>query len=245
MNNLILILLATLLITACVWVAVFLLAFKEEKLKKITLFLVSLSAGSFMGGAFLHILPEAAEEIEAEKLYLIVLASFIFFFFMEKLLHWRHCHKNNCSIHSFGYINLFGDSVHNFIDGLVIASTFAVDVKLGFATTLAIALHEIPQEVGDFGVLIHAGFNKMRALVINYVVALAVVLGGIVGYFISSSVGSIIPSLLPFAAGGFIYIAASDLMPEIRKEPDMKRSISSFLVFILGILFMYALKFME
>ncbi len=236
------IILASLAISLCVWVAVLFLYFKKETLHKITLFLVSLSAGALMGGAFLHLLPEAAQEIETSKLYLIVLAAFIFFFFMEKLLFWRHCHKENCPIHTFGYMNLVGDSLHNFIDGLVIAGAFLVDIKLGIATTIAIAIHEIPQEIGDFGVLIHAGFNKKRALVVNYLVALTVVLGGVVGYFISFSLNNIIPYLLPFAAGGFIYIAASDLMPELRKENNLKRSISSFAVFILGIALMLLVK---
>lgn len=239
------IILATFAITLCVWAAVLLLLLKKDVLAKITLFLVSLSAGSFIGGAFLHLLPEAAEEMEAEKLYLVVLGSFMFFFFLEKLLHWRHCHKADCSIHTFGYMNLFGDSVHNFIDGLVIASTFVVDFKLGLATTFAIALHEIPQEIGDFGVLIHAGFDRLKALSVNYLVALTVVLGGLTGYFLSSSLNSLLPYLLPFAAGGFIYIAASDLMPEIRKEPNLRRSIHSFFVFILGVALMYAVKFLE
>jgi zinc and cadmium transporter len=236
------IILASLAISLCVWVAVLFLYFKKETLHKITLFLVSLSAGALMGGAFLHLLPEAAQEIETSKLYLIVLAAFIFFFFMEKLLFWRHCHKENCPIHTFGYMNLVGDSLHNFIDGLVIAGAFLVDIKLGIATTIAIAIHEIPQEIGDFGVLIHAGFNKKKALVVNYLVALTVVLGGVVGYFISFSLNNIIPYLLPFAAGGFIYIAASDLMPELRKETNLKRSISSFAVFILGIALMLLVK---
>lgn len=237
-----LIILASLAISLCVWVAVLFLYFKKETLHKITLFLVSLSAGALMGGAFLHLLPEAAQEIETSKLYLIVLAAFIFFFFMEKLLFWRHCHKENCPIHTFGYMNLVGDSLHNFIDGLVIAGAFLVDIKLGIATTIAIAIHEIPQEIGDFGVLLHAGFNKKRALVVNYFVALTVVLGGVVGYFMSFTLNNIIPYLLPFAAGGFIYIAASDLMPELRKETNLKRSISSFAVFILGIALMLLVK---
>ncbi|MFH1938342.1 MAG: ZIP family metal transporter [Patescibacteria group bacterium] len=242
MYNLFLIIAASLLISFCVWAAVLFLYFNKETLSKITLFLVSLSAGALMGGAFLHLLPEASHEVETHKLYLIVLIAFIFFFFMEKLLFWRHCHKDNCQIHTFGYMNLFGDALHNFIDGLVIASTFLIDFKLGLATTLAIALHEIPQEIGDFGVLIYAGFKKKKALIINYVVALTVVLGGIVGYFISFSLHNIIPYLLPFAAGGFIYIAASDLMPEIRKESNFKRSVNSFAVFILGIILMFAIK---
>jgi len=236
------IILASLAISSCVWVAVLFLYFKKETLHKITLFLVSLSAGALMGGAFLHLLPEAAQEIETSKLYLIVLAAFIFFFFMEKLLFWRHCHKENCPIHTFGYMNLVGDSLHNFIDGLVIAGAFLVDIKLGIATTIAIAIHEIPQEIGDFGVLIHAGYNKKKALVINYLVALMVVLGGVVGYFMSFTLNNIIPYLLPFAAGGFIYIAASDLMPELRKETNLKKSVGSFVVFILGIALMLLVK---
>lgn len=241
MSVLISTLLACFSISLCVWVAVIFLFFKKETLRKITIFLISLSAGALIGGAFLHLLPEAAEKIEASNLYLIVLAAFIFFFFMEKLLFWRHCHEDNCAVHPMGYMNLMGDSLHNFIDGLVIASTFLIDFKLGIVTTLVIALHEIPQEIGDFGVLIHAGFEKKKALIINYSVALMVVLGGVVGYFISFSVDDIIPYLLPFAAGGFIYIAASDLMPEIRKERNLKKSISSFVIFMLGIVLMFLL----
>ena len=233
---------ATFLISLCVWLAVIFLYFKKDTLNKITIFLVSLSAGALMGGAFIHLLPEAASEVEINKLFLMVLVAFIFFFFMEKLLFWRHCHKEECPVHTFGYMNLFGDALHNFIDGLVIASTFLIDFKLGLATTFAIAIHEIPQEIGDFGVLIHAGFNKKKALIINYLVALTVVLGGIVGYFISFSLHNIIPYLLPFAAGGFIYIAASDLMPELRKEKNLVRSINSFLIFILGIILMFTVK---
>ncbi|MFA5155127.1 MAG: ZIP family metal transporter [Patescibacteria group bacterium] len=242
MITLLFIVLACLAISLCVWIAVIFLYFKKETLQKITLFLVSLSAGALMGGAFLHLLPEAAQEIETNKLYLIVLIAFISFFFMEKLLFWRHCHKENCLIHTFGYMNLVGDSLHNFIDGLVIASTFLIDIKLGLVTTLAIAIHEIPQEIGDFGVLIHAGFNKKKALIINYLVALTVVIGGVVGYFASFKLHNIIPYLLPFAAGGFIYIAASDLMPELRKETNLKKSFGSFVIFILGIVLMLLVK---
>ncbi|HBA36273.1 TPA: ZIP family metal transporter [Candidatus Falkowbacteria bacterium] len=245
MGVLLIIILACLAISLCVWLAVLFLYFKETTLNKITIFLLALSAGVLMGGAFLHLLPEAAGKIAADRLYLIVLASFIFFFFMEKLLFWHHCHKGDCSVHTFGYMNLVGDSLHNFIDGLVIASTFLVDFRLGLATTLAIALHEIPQEIGDFGVLIHAGLKRGQALLVNYLVALTVVAGGVVGYFISFSLEGIIPYLLPFAAGGFIYIAASDLMPEIRKEANLKKSMSLFVVFILGIVLMSAVKLLD
>lgn len=243
MATILAILFSTFLISLCVWIAVFFLYFKKETLRKITIFLVSLSAGALTGGAFLHLLPEAAEQISGNNLYLIALAAFVFFFFMEKLLFWRHCHKEDCEIHTFGYMNLFGDALHNFIDGLVIAAAFLTNAGLGVATTIAMALHEIPQEIGDFGVLIHAGFHKTKALIINYIVALAVVLGGIVGYFLSFTIESVIPYLLPFAAGGFIYIAASDLMPEIRKERVLKKSVGAFLVFLLGIALMFAVKF--
>ena len=242
MSVLLYIIIASFLITCCVWVAILFLYFRKETLKKITLFLISLSAGVLMGGAFLHLLPEASLQMSIDKLFLITLIAFIFFFFMEKVLHWRHCHKGHCEIHTFGYVNLLGDALHNFIDGLVIAGAFLINVNLGVATTLAIAMHEIPQEIGDFGVLIHAGFKKKQALIINYLIALTVVLGGIVGYFLSFYIENIIPYLLPFAAGGFIYISASDLMPEIRKEPKLSRSISSFIIFILGLVIMYLLK---
>lgn len=234
---------ATFLITLCVWIAVLFMFFKKEVLDKILIFLVSLSAGALMGGAFLHLLPEASEAMSIDSLFGVFLISFIIFFLIEKILHWRHCHKAECSVHSFGYMNLVGDSVHNFIDGLVIASVFMVDIKLGIVTTLAVAIHEIPQEIGDYGVLIYAGFKRKMALILNYVVALTVVLGGIAGYLLFSSLENFLPFLMPFAAGGFVYIAASDLMPEIRKESNLKKSIISFFVFILGITLMYLVKF--
>src|SRR3989344_2496746 len=183
MITLLSIILSTFLITLCVWVAVFFIFFKKESLDKITVFLVSLSAGALMGGAFLHLLPEASESISVNSLFGIFLVSFVCFFLIEKLLHWRHCHKENCNVHPFGYMNLFGDSIHNFIDGLIIASTFMINPSLGFATTLAIAMHEIPQEIGDYGVLIYAGFTKKKTLLLNYIVAFTVVIGGVFGYF--------------------------------------------------------------
>jgi zinc and cadmium transporter len=239
------ILVACFLITLCVWVAVLLLFLKKEMLSKITMILVSFSAGALIAGAFLHLLPEASEKIDPESLFLVVLVAFVVFFLIEKLFHWRHCHKDICEVHTFGYMNLVGDSIHNFIDGLVIAGVFMVDFKLGVVTTLAMALHEIPQEIGDFGVLVHAGFNRTKALVTNYMVATMVILGGVVGYFASFNISSIMPYLLPIAAGGFIYIASSDLIPEIRKETNLKKSIKSFVAFLLGIVLIFSLRFLD
>jgi len=237
------ILISNFIISLISLIGIFTLMIKEKLLQKILLFLVSLSAGALMGGAFIHLLPEAQEKYRDVNMFLIVLLSFIFFFFVEKLLHWRHCHKGECEIHTFGYMNLFGDAVHNFIDGLVIAATFLTDIKLGIATSLAVFLHEIPQEIGDFGVLLYSGFGRKKAIISNFLVALTAVLGGLIGYFLSFSIDRFTTYLLPFTAGGFIYIAASDLMPEIRKETNLKKSLVSFAVFIVGILLMFLVKF--
>jgi len=244
MNILIWIILATIVVSLLALVGIITLAFKERFLKKILLFLIALSAGALMGGAFLHLIPESLEQISTEGTVISLLAGFILFFIIEKVLHWRHCHEGKCPIHTFAYTNLIGDTLHNFLDGLIIAAGFIVDIRLGIITTLAIIMHEIPQEIGDFGVLVYAGFSKFRALALNFLTALTAVFGGIVGYFLSSYVENITMFLVPLAAGGFIYIAASDLIPEIRKETNLKKSLLSFGIFILGIIIMYALKFL-
>ena len=243
MEKLVYIITSTFLISLASLIGVFTISIKEKILSKFLLLFISLSAGALMGGAFLHLLPEASEKLNNKNLYPIVLFSFVLFFLIEKLLHWRHCHKKNCDVHTFGYINLFGDAVHNFIDGLVIAATFLIDIKLGIITSFAIALHEIPQEVGDFGVLLYSGFSRQKALFANFLVALTAVFGGIFGYFLSFQIENIISYLLPFTAGGFIYISASDLMPKIRKETSLKKSMLSFSIFLLGIAIMYLVKF--
>lgn len=220
------------------------LFFKEKILNKILLFLVGLSAGTMMGGAFLHLLPEAIDEFGAEGgvlPYLLALCGFIIFFIVEKFLHWRHCHKKNCEVHSFGYMNIVGDGIHNFIDGLILAATFLADEKLGLIALLMIILHEAPQEMSDFGVLLFSGFKKVKALLFNYISAAMVIAGGMFGYFFGAADG-FVKYLLSFAAGGFIYIAASDLLPEIKKETKPSRFLPSFIMFVIGILLMFFLK---
>lgn len=239
MSTLTYIVIASFLISSGSLLGVLFLAARKELLEKALLFLVSLSAGTLMGGAFLRLMPEALEQLPSTVLFSLVLASFILFFLIEKILHWRHCHKEICDVHTFGQMNLIGDSIHNFIDGLIIAATFLIDIRLGMAATLAIAFHEIPQEIGDFGVLIYAGFKKSKALILNFSVALMTVLGGVVGYFLSFSLENLATYLLPLAAGGFLYIATSDLIPEIRKEQNFKKSLLSFVCFLVGILIMY------
>lgn len=242
MSTLIWILLATFLVSAIAFIGILTLALKEKMLEKILLFLVALSAGALMGGAFLHLIPEAVEEWSSEYIFIFILVGFGFFFFIEKILHWRHCHKEKCEVHTFAYMNLFGDVTHNFIDGLIIAASFMVNIPLGITTTVAVAIHEIPQEMGDFGVLVYGGWKRNKALALNFLTALAAVVGGLVGYFLSSYTASAVLFLIPFAAGGFIYIAASDLVPEIRREASLKKSLITFGIFILGIVIMYAVK---
>jgi len=198
-----------------------------------------------MGGAFLHLLPEAveaAEETMKIDVFIFVLIGFILFFIIEKVLHWRHCHKGKCDVHTFTYMNLIGDAIHNFIDGLIMAASFMTSIPLGLTTTIAISSHEIPQEIGDFGVLIYGGFSKKKALLFNFLVALAAVIGGLVGYLVSSQAESFALYILPFAAGGFIYISATDLVPEIKKETDIKKSMATMMCFVIGILIMWLIK---
>ncbi len=229
------------LISLIAFIGIVSLAVKDKVLDKILLCLVGFAAGALIGGAFLHLLPETVEKSTNMNVFLALSFGFFLFFLLEKLL-WRHCHKGKCDIHPFAYINLVGDGVHNFIDGLVLAASFLSSVELGIVTSLAVAFHEIPQEIGDFGVLVYGGMEKSRALILNFITALSVIGGGIVGYYLSSIVGESIIYLLPFTAGGFIYIAASDLIPELHKEVDSRRSWASFAVFIAGFALMLLVK---
>jgi zinc and cadmium transporter len=145
-------------------------------------------------------------------------------------------------------MNLVGDAIHNFIDGLIIAAAFlsgGVNIALGLATTVAVALHEIPQEIGDFAVLVYGGFSRAKALFYNFLIALIAVAGALVGFFLNTVAQGFMPLLLPFAAGGFLYIASSDLVPELHKEQNMKKSILSFVFFVIGLALMYALTLLK
>ncbi|MBR9707615.1 MAG: ZIP family metal transporter [Candidatus Diapherotrites archaeon] len=214
----------------------------KKKFNKMLLLLVSFSGGALMGGAFLHLLPEAAGLMEARTLFDYTLLGFLFFFFVEKVLHWQHCHEGKCEVHTFTYMSLFGDGIHNFIDGLVIAASFMTSFPLGVASAIAIALHEIPQEIGELGVLIYGGFKKEKAIILNFVTSSSAFLGGLIGFFAFAYLEPVIKLLIPIAAGGFIYIAASDFLPEIRKAHALKDSITTFFIFLLGISFMYVTR---
>jgi len=226
-------------------VGVFTLSLKEKSLEKILFLLVSLSTGGLMGGAFLHLLPEAVETLAGNEVFLCVLAGFFLFLLIEKIIHWRHCHKGHCEIHTFAHMNLIGDSIHNFLDGLIMAAGFVASPSLGIASTIAIFLHEVPQEIGDFGVLVYGGMKKKTALMLNFLTALTAILGGFVGFYLLSFTQAFSAYLIAFAAGGFIYIAASDLIPEIRKEIGIKKFALNFCVMMIGIFLMYILKSFE
>lgn len=235
------IILSTTIISLIAFNGAFTLSSNDALLRKMLLALVALSAGTLIGGAFIHLLPEAAE-VSGPDIIAFALVGFVLFFIIERVLMWHHCHDGICDEHTFSYMNLIGDGIHSVIDGLIIAASFVVSIPLGVAASVAIAFHEIPQEIADFGVLVYAGFSKRKALLMNFGVALATVFGGIVGYFIASQATDVANALLPFAAGGFIYIAATDLVPEIKKETAPKKSSVTLVIFILGIALMLLTK---
>lgn len=230
---------ASIVVSLISFVGVITLLLKENVLEKILLLLISFSAGALIGGAFLHLIPEAVEKSGQSGVYLFVIVGIILFFILEKYLHWRHCHKGKCDIHTFTYLNLVGDGVHNFIDGLIIGSSFVVSVTFGIATSFAIIMHEIPQEIGDFGVLVYGGLNKNKALFYNFLSAITAVIGTVIGYVLANTSDDFLKLLMPVAAGGFIYIASCDLIPELHKQSDIKKATLSMVVFILGVAFMY------
>jgi zinc and cadmium transporter len=206
--------------------------------------MISFSAGALFGDAFIHLLPELIEQTGFSlTISLSLLFGIIFSFIVEKVIHWRHCHHptTHDHPHPFAMVNLFGDSVHNFIDGLIIAGSYLVSIPVGVATTLAVILHEIPQEIGDFGVMLHGGFSRNKALFLNFVTALTSILGAIIALLIGSAVDNLINFLIPFAAGTFIYIAGADLIPEMHKDFEVKKSLFQFAAFILGVLVMLLL----
>jgi zinc and cadmium transporter len=178
-------------------------------------------------------IPRSIEN-NSKAIYFVVL-GIVVFFLLEKFFYWRHCHEQKCEVHSFAYLNLIGDSFHNFIDGMVIAGSFVTDVNLGIITTLAVIVHEIPQELGDFGVLVHGGFNKKKALTLNFLTALFAVAGGIIGFIFAEKISFIRLNLVPFTAGGFIYVSLVDLVPELHRRFSLKESFVQLLLVISGI----------
>ncbi len=222
---------------------------KVEKLKKALTYLVGFSSGALFGDTFIHLIPEAMEQGGSElQMPFFAILGIIISFSVERFLQWRHCHipTSGDHPHTFAYMNLFGDAIHNFIDGIIIGASYLAGIQIGIATTLAVVFHEIPQEIGDFGVLIYGGFHKSRALLFNFLTALTAVVGTIVALSLGIFAESFIPPLIPFAAGNFIYIAGSDLLPELRKdEPALVKSILQLVSFVVGVAILASLVFLE
>lgn len=240
--------LASVLIVSLVsFIGVFGLSIKEKVLREYIFIFVSLAVGALLGDAFIHIIPEAIEEIgNIQTVSLLVIAGVFAFFMLEKFLHWHHHELDEENhVHPVGKMILFSDGVHNFMDGIIIAASYMVSVEVGIATTIAVVLHEIPQEIGDFGVLIHAGYTKARALFLNFLSALTAVAGALFLFILGEFAEPIVTWVLPIAAGGFIYIAIADLIPELHKEKNKFYSIIQVLVAIIGVLLMCALLFLE
>jgi zinc and cadmium transporter len=221
----------------------------NKHFQKSLIYFVSFTTGALLGGAFIHFIPEAASELSLTKTTILTLSGFIIFFLLETYLHWHHCHTHDCDEHDnpkeetkpFAKLLLYGDSIHNFIDGVIIAGSFIISIPLGIITSLLIIAHELPQEISDFAVLIYGGFSKKKALIYNFLSQLTAVLGGILGYLFLSVRDQAI-FLLPIAAGGFLHIAISDLIPEIFKENDPLKRLINMLIIVAGIVVLLSAK---
>ncbi|NIV44547.1 ZIP family metal transporter [Candidatus Bathyarchaeota archaeon] len=239
MSTLAWILTSTLIVSAISLIGILFLSLNQSLFRKLLLVLVSFASGTLLGGAFLHLIPEALLN-GGENLFIVILSGILVFFLLEKFL-WRHCHERDCPVHVFAYLNLLGDGIHNFIDGILIAASFLTSTPLGFATALAVVSHEIPQEIGDFGILVYGGFSKVKALSYNLLSALMAFVGALLTY----SFSAYLPSssyFLMFAAGSFIYVATTDLIPELHKEHGVAKSFLQFALLVVGILLMWLLR---
>ena len=221
----------------------------DKRLRSIFIYLVSFAAGGLLGDVFLHLIPEMAESggIHA-SISITIIFGILTSFVVERFLQWRHCHipTSKDHPHSFAYMNLFGDAVHNFIDGMIIGGSYLASIPLGIATTIAVIFHEIPQELGDFSVLVYGGFSKKKALMYNFATALTAIVGVAIAFTVGSLIEGFVPLLIPFAAGNFIYIAGSDLIPELRKDkPEIKKSTLQVTFLILGVIPMLLLLLLE
>lgn len=242
-------LLAVFVVSLISLIGVSILSLKEEFIKKYIFILISLAVGALLGDAFIHLIPEAFEgSSNAIVVSLLIIFGIIVFFILEKFLHWHH-HEDDTSenhVHPVGKLILFSDGVHNFIDGVIIGVSFLVSVPVGIATTIAVILHEIPQEIGDFAVLLHAGYNRKRALWLNFLSALTAVLGTLVTFIIGQASGEAFTVwIIPIAAGGFIYIAMTDLIPELHKTKSIKYALLQLISLLVGVGLMVCLVFLE
>lgn len=230
-------------------VGVFTLSLNPERLKKIILYLISFAVGGLLGDAFIHLLPETVEALGFDlRVSFLILSGIILFFILEKFLRWQHCHIPASEEHSHPVValNIIGDAVHNALDGMIIAASFLVSPAIGLATTLAVILHEIPQEIGDFGILVHGGLSVRKALLYNLLSALSAFIGAFAVFALGPNIQNFSIYILPVTSGGFLYLAGSDLIPELNRcEIRLSASLGQLACILLGISIMALLIFLE
>lgn len=232
---------ATLTVSLISLIGILFIGLRGNTLSRFLEHFVSFAVGGLLGGAFFHLLPEAMSSYNP-AIFTYVLLGIILFFLIEKGLHWRHCHKGQCDVHAFTSLTLIGDGVHNFIDGMIIAASFMTDLHLGVVTTIAVAVHEIPQEIGDFGILVYGGVSKTKALLYNFLSALTAIAGAMFAYFSFGHIHGLKEFLIPWTAGGFIYIALVDLIPELHKERKAGKLSLQLVTVSIGLGLMWGLK---
>jgi zinc and cadmium transporter len=237
------ILIATFVVSLISLTGILALSLRDETLHKILFFLIAFSAGTIMGAALFDLLPEAVEHLGSE-ISIYITAGFVTFYFLERFIFWYHGHGHHNdlkeldevqSIKGLAYLNILGNIIHNFIDGMIIAVSFNIDFSVGLATTIAVIFHELPQEMGNYGILIYTGFNKARALIVNFGAALSVVVGGVFAIFFLVTVEALSGTLMAFSTGAFLYLSASELIPELQEEDDFWKSLVQFGIFMLGL----------
>ncbi len=226
---------------------ILLLSFREVFFRKYIPLFISIAVGALLGDAFIHLIPEALANDNTTGMSLLIIAGILLFFVLENFLHWHHHGEDTetSHIHPVGRLVLVSDIIHNFLDGVIIAASFMVSVPVGLATTLAVVLHEIPQEVGDFAVLLHAGYTKRRAIFLNFLTALSAFFGAALFLAIGEYATPLTAYFVPLTAGGFIYIAVADLIPELQKTKRFRDSLYQLAAVIGGVLAMAALTLFE
>ncbi len=239
-------LLAVLIVSLVSLAGIFTITINEKKLKNVLFIFVSFAAGTMLAGAFFDLLPEAAlvKGVLITDVFLYALIGVIVFFVVESVIHLYHCHflGDNHYVKPVTYLNLVGDGLHNFLDGIAIAVSFLTSTEIGIAVTLAVIFHEIPQEIGDFSVLLYGGFSKAKALGFNFLTALTAFAGAFFAYFFSIALGPTLTAfLLAFSGGGFLYMAAANLIPEMHKEENFSKSLLQLIALLVGVVLIFAI----
>ena len=239
---------AVVVISALSLIGAVTLVLRPTTMRRVLPILISFAAGALLGDAFLHLIPEMAESEGGFDVTVSfsMLGGVMIFFVLEKVLHWHHAHVPSEEVlHPVAATNLLGDALHNFIDGGIVAGAFIVDPAIGIATALAVALHEIPQELGDFGILVHAGLKARRALALNLLTGFAALAGAVATLLVAGAAEGFERAIVPITAGGFIYIASTDLLPELHKEPEAGKSLLQLVGLLAGVAVMAALLLLE